>query len=390
MQKFDLIIIGAGAAGLMCAGEANKRGRRVLVLDHSEKVGEKIRISGGGRANFTNLHTSPANFLSDNPHFCVSALKRFSQHDFITLVEKHKIEYHERDYGQLFCLGSALQITGMLLDEADGVTLQTKTKIASVTKAGENFSLETNKGNFRAGSLVIATGGISIPKMGATGFGYDIAKQFDIKVIEPRAGLVPLTFDAEILSKLEGLAGISLKAMVKLGKVSFSESLLFTHKGISGPVILQISSYWKKGDVITIDLLPGIDAFQFLKKAKYGEPKKKVGVALSHLLPKRLAQRIIDWADCEGRLAETSDKSLQRLANQINAWVLVPSNSEGLRTAEVTVGGVDTKELSSKTMEAIAIPGLYFIGEVVDVTGHLGGFNFQWAWASGHACGQVA
>jgi predicted Rossmann fold flavoprotein len=390
MQKFDLIIIGAGAAGLMCAGEANKRGRRVLVLDHSEKVGEKIRISGGGRANFTNLHTSPANFLSDNPHFCVSALKRFSQHDFITLVEKHKIEYHERDYGQLFCLGSALQITGMLLDEADGVTLQTKTKIASVTKAGENFSLETNKGNFRAGSLVIATGGISIPKMGATGFGYDIAKQFDIKVIEPRAGLVPLTFDAEILSKLEGLAGISLKAMVKLGKVSFSESLLFTHKGISGPVILQISSYWKKGDVITIDLLPGIDAFQFLKKAKYGEPKKKVGVALSHLLPKRLAQRMIDWADCEGRLAETSDKSLQRLANQINAWVLVPSNSEGLRTAEVTVGGVDTKELSSKTMEAIAIPGLYFIGEVVDVTGHLGGFNFQWAWASGHACGQVA
>jgi predicted Rossmann fold flavoprotein len=390
MQKFDLIIIGAGAAGLMCAGEANKRGRRVLVLDHSEKVGEKIRISGGGRANFTNLHTSPANFLSDNPHFCVSALKRFSQHDFITLVEKHKIEYHERDYGQLFCLGSALQITGMLLDEADGVTLQTKTKIASVTKAGENFSLETNKGNFRAGALVIATGGISIPKMGATGFGYDIAKQFDIKVIEPRAGLVPLTFDAEILSKLEGLAGISLKAMVKLGKVSFSESLLFTHKGISGPVILQISSYWKKGDVITIDLLPGIDAFQFLKKAKYGEPKKKVGVALSHLLPKRLAQRMIDWADCEGRLAETSDKSLQRLANQINAWVLVPSNSEGLRTAEVTVGGVDTKELSSKTMEAIAIPGLYFIGEVVDVTGHLGGFNFQWAWASGHACGQVA
>jgi predicted Rossmann fold flavoprotein len=390
MQKFDLIIIGAGAAGLMCAGEANKRGRRVLVLDHSEKVGEKIRISGGGRANFTNLHTSPANFLSDNPHFCVSALKRFSQHDFITLVEKHKIEYHERDYGQLFCLGSALQITGMLRDEADGVTLQTKTKIASVTKAGENFSLETNKGNFRAGALVIATGGISIPKMGATGFGYDIAKQFDIKVIEPRAGLVPLTFDAEILSKLEGLAGISLKAMVKLGKVSFSESLLFTHKGISGPVILQISSYWKKGDVITIDLLPGIDAFQFLKKAKYGEPKKKVGVALSHLLPKRLAQRMIDWADCEGRLAETSDKSLQRLANQINAWVLVPSNSEGLRTAEVTVGGVDTKELSSKTMEAIAIPGLYFIGEVVDVTGHLGGFNFQWAWASGHACGQVA
>lgn len=390
MQEFDIIVIGAGAAGLMCAGEANKRGRQVLVLDHAAKVGEKIRISGGGRANFTNLHASPANFLSDNPHFCVSALKRFTQHDFIALVEKHKIEYHEREHGQLFCLGTAQQITGMLLDEARGVTVQTSTEIQSVAKVEDEFTVVTDKGNFSAASLVIATGGPSIPKMGATGFGYDIAWQFGLKVIEPRAGLVPLTFDAETLSKLEGLAGVSLDATVKFGKVSFTEGLLFTHKGISGPVILQISSYWQKGEAITIDLLPGIDVFQFLKEAKDGEPKKEVRTALAHLLPKRLAQRMIDWTGCDGRLAETSDKALRRLSAQINAWVLTPSGSEGMRTAEVTVGGVDTNGLSSKTMEARAVPGLYFIGEAVDVTGHLGGFNFQWAWASGHACGQVA
>jgi predicted Rossmann fold flavoprotein len=390
MQEFDIIVIGAGAAGLMCAGEANKRGRQVLVLDHAAKVGEKIRISGGGRANFTNLHASPANFLSDNPHFCVSALKRFTQHDFIALVEKHKIEYHEREHGQLFCLGTAQQITGMLLDEARGVTVQTSTEIQGVAKVEDEFTVVTDKGNFSAASLVIATGGPSIPKMGATGFGYDIAWQFGLKVIEPRAGLVPLTFDAETLSKLEGLAGVSLDATVKFGKVSFTEGLLFTHKGISGPVILQISSYWQKGEAITIDLLPGIDVFQFLKEAKDGEPKKEVRTALAHLLPKRLAQRMIDWTGCDGRLAETSDKALRRLSAQINAWVLTPSGSEGMRTAEVTVGGVDTNGLSSKTMEARAVPGLYFIGEAVDVTGHLGGFNFQWAWASGHACGQVA
>jgi predicted Rossmann fold flavoprotein len=390
MQKFDIIIIGSGAAGLMCAGEANKRGRRVLVLDHAAKVGEKIRISGGGRANFTNLHTSPANFLSANPRFCVSALKRFSHHDFIYLVEKHRIAYHERNHGQLFCLGTAQQITDMLLDEAGGVTILTEAEVGSIRKVKDGFSVETSKGSFAASSLVIATGGASIPKMGATGFGYDIAKQFGLKVIEPRAGLVPLTFDTETLSELKGLSGISLEATVKLGKVSFSEGLLFTHKGISGPVILQISSYWQKGDAITIDLLPGINVFQFLKDAKDGKVKKDVGVALGQLLPKRLAQRMIDWTGCAGRLAEIPDKSLRHLADQINAWVLVPSGSEGMKTAEVTVGGVNTKELSSRTMEATAVQGLYFIGEVVDVTGHLGGFNFQWAWASGHACGQVA
>ncbi|MGY9000310.1 MAG: NAD(P)/FAD-dependent oxidoreductase, partial [Rhodospirillales bacterium] len=300
MQKFDIIIIGSGAAGLMCAGEANKRGRRVLVLDHAAKVGEKIRISGGGRANFTNLHTSPANFLSANPRFCVSALKRFSHHDFIYLVEKHRIAYHERNHGQLFCLGTAQQITDMLLDEAGGVTILTEAEVGSIRKVKDGFSVETSKGSFAASSLVIATGGASIPKMGATGFGYDIAKQFGLKVIEPRAGLVPLTFDTETLSELKGLSGISLEATVKLGKVSFSEGLLFTHKGISGPVILQISSYWQKGDAITIDLLPGINVFQFLKDAKDGKVKKDVGVALGQLLPKRLAQRMIDWTGCAG------------------------------------------------------------------------------------------
>ena len=388
-QNFDVIIIGAGAAGLMCAGEAVKRGRRVLLLDHAAKVGEKIRISGGGRANFTNLHAPPQNFLSNNPHFCVSALKRYTQHDFIALVEKHQITYNERDHGQLFCDGTAQQITGMLLDEAAGVRILTSTSVTGTSKSEDIFSIETDNGIFQAGALVIATGGPSIPKMGASGFGYDIARQFGLKVAEPRAGLVPLTFDAETLGRLDGLAGVSLEARVKLGKVSFTEGLLFTHKGISGPVILQISSYWRKGDAITINLLPGIDVFQFLKEAKDGEPKKEVRTALAHLLPKRLAQRMIDWIECDGRLGETSDKTLRRLAEQINAWSLTPNGSEGMRTAEVTVGGVDTKGLSSKTMEANAVPGLYFIGETVDVTGHLGGFNFQWAWASGHACGQV-
>jgi predicted Rossmann fold flavoprotein len=391
MQDYDLIIIGAGAAGLMCAVEANKRGRRVLLLDQAAKVGQKIRISGGGRANFTNLHASPANFLSDNPRFCVSALKRYTQHDFIALVEKHGIAYHERDHGQLFCDENAWQIIDMLVEEARGVHIQTATTVAQVAHDEHQFTVETDRGSFNAESLVIATGGPSIPKMGSSGFGYTIAKQFGLNVIDPRPGLVPLTFDAEILAKLEGLAGVSLDAATaKLGKTTFREALLFTHRGLSGPVILQISSYWREGDVITIDLLPGTDVFQTLKDAKTDQPKKEVHTVLAQILPKRLAQRITQWASCEGRLAETPDKALRRLAEHINAWRLIPNGSEGMRTAEVTVGGVDTKELSSKTMEVKSVPGLYFIGEAVDVTGHLGGFNFQWAWASGHACGQVA
>ena len=390
MQDFDLIIIGAGAAGLMCAVEANKRQRRVLVLDRAAKVGQKIRISGGGRANFTNVHVSPANYLSDNPRFCVSALKRYTPYDFIALVEKHGIPYHERDHGQLFCDGSAQQIIDMMIEEARGVSVRTATNVTRVSRGEDHFIVETDRGAVTAESLVIATGGPSIPKMGSSGFGYGIAKQFGLKVIEPRPGLVPLTFDADTLGKLGGLAGISLDATATLGKVRFTEALLFTHRGLSGPVILQISSYWREGDTITIDLLPGTDVFDHMKEAKNSQPKKEVHTVLAPLLPKRLAHRVAEWTGCDGRLAETSDKALRRLAEQINAWRVTPNGSEGMRTAEVTVGGVDTKELSSKTMEAQSVPGLYFIGETVDVTGHLGGFNFQWAWASGHACGQVA
>ena len=398
MQTFDLIIIGGGAAGLMCAGIASQRGRRVLVLERAAKVGQKIRISGGGRANFTNLHATPANFLSNNPRFCVSALKRYSQHDFIALVEKHGIAHHEKVHGQLFCDESAQQITDMLLKEAEGITIETGINVTNISKDDMQFIVKTDSTDgrdFTASSLVIASGGPSIPKMGSSGFGYDIAKQFSLNVIEPRPGLVPLTFDTETLKRLDGLSGVSLDASVKLGKIQFTEALLFTHRGLSGPVILQISSYWREGDTITIDLRPGVDMFTDLKDVKNSHPKKDVRTALAHRLPKRLAQKIIDWAtqdglSCDGRLAETPDKSLRSLAERINAWQITPNGSEGYRTAEVTVGGVDTKELSSKTMEVRSVPGLYFIGEAVDVTGHLGGFNFQWAWASGHACGQVA
>jgi predicted Rossmann fold flavoprotein len=389
MNNFDVIIIGAGAAGLMCAVEARKRGRRVVLLDRAEKVGQKIRISGGGRANFTNLHASPANFLSDNPRFCVSALKRYTQHDFIALVEKYRIAYHEKSLGQLFCDGSAQQIIDMLVAEAHGVTIHTAVNVADVLKDNGKFSVGSNAGTFIGTSLVIATGGPSIPKMGSSGFGYDIAKQFNLNVIEPRPGLVPLTFGSDVLGQMDGLAGVSLKATVKLGKTGFTEALLFTHRGLSGPVILQISSYWREGDAITVNLLPGTDVFQTLKSAKAEQPRKDVQTILAQILPKSLAHKIVLWVGCEGRLAETSDKTLRQLSDQINAWKLTPNGSEGLRTAEVTVGGVDTNELSSKIMEAKSVSGLYFIGEAVDVTGHLGGFNFQWAWASGHACGQV-
>lgn len=394
MEQYDVIIIGGGAAGLMCAGEAVKRGRRVLVIEKAAKVGQKIRISGGGRANFTNLHASPGNFLSDNPQFCISALKRYTQHDFVTLVENHGIAYHEKTLGQLFCDGSAQQIIDMLVKEAAGTRIQTATHVARIAKEtsadGTNrFLIETDHGAFQAPSLVVATGGPSIPKMGATRFAYSVARQFGLNVIEPRPGLVPLTFDAEMLKQLDGLSGVSVDAEVTLGKVRFAEGLLFTHRGLSGPVILQISSYWRHGDTITIDMLPDVDLFQQLKTAKSDHPKKDIRTVVGQLLPTSLAHRVCDWARCAGRLAEIPDKALARLGGQVNAWRVTPNGSEGERTAEVTVGGIDTRELSSKTMEAIAVPGLYFIGEAVDVTGHLGGFNFQWAWASGHACGQV-
>ena len=390
MQQFDVIIIGAGAAGLMCAGEVCKRGRRVLMIDHAKKIGQKIRISGGGRANFTNLHASPANFLSNNPYFCISALKRYTQFDFIDLVEKYKIDYHERSHGQLFCIGSAQQITQMLLSEARGAKIQTETSVKNITKVNNIFYIETNKEKFSTSSLVVATGGPSIPKLGATGYGYEIAKQFGLNVIPPRAALVPLTLSTNNLEKLDGLAGVSLLAIVNHGKVNFREGLVFTHKGLSGPAILQISSYWRKGDSISINLLPEIDLFNLLKLEKNNGSKKEVYKIISTFLPKRLAQRLVFLSGCEGNLAEKPDKELENLSNAVNKWDLEPSGTEGMRTAEVTIGGIDTKDLSSKTMEANNVTGLYFIGEAVDVTGHLGGFNFQWAWSSGYACGQVA
>jgi len=390
MSQFDVIIIGAGAAGLMCAAEANRRGRRVLLLDQAEKVAQKIFISGGGRCNFTNLYATPENFLSANPRFCVSALARYTQHDFIALVDQYRIEWHERDHGQLFCLGPAKQIIDMLVAEAQGSDIQTAVTVTGISKddAGE-FTATTDRGDFTSEALVIATGGPSIPKMGSSIFGYQIAKQFGLKLVEPRAGLVPLTFDAGTLKRLDGLSGISVDARVTHGKTQFTEGLLFTHRGLSGPVILQISSYWRPGDTITVDLLPEIDLFAHLKEAKQSQPKKDVVSILGTLLPTRLAQRMTGWTDSNGRLADMPDKTLQRLADQINHWQVTPDGSQGLRTAEVTVGGVDTNELLSQTMEARKVPGLYFIGECVDVTGHLGGFNFQWAWASGHAAGQV-
>ncbi|TQV82131.1 NAD(P)/FAD-dependent oxidoreductase [Denitrobaculum tricleocarpae] len=400
MTSYDVIILGAGAAGLMAAIEAGKRGRSVLLLDHAKAAGEKIRISGGGRCNFTNLHTAPANFLSQNPRFCVSALKRYTQRDFIGLVESHGIAYHEKTLGQLFCDGSSKQIVGLLLEECSraGVELRVRTRVGRVERLDDGFSVAVERDEARdkfiCHSLVIATGGPSIPKMGATGFGYDLARKFGMKVVEPSAALVPLTFDETTLRKLKHLAGVSLDAVVSCGKTSFAEALLFTHRGLSGPAILQISSYWHPGREISVDLLPQRDAFAILKQARSERPKQELKSILSELLPRRLALHIVESLEEEetpgafGRMADLSDKKLRRVAVAVKDWRIMPQGTEGFRTAEVTLGGVDTNELSSKTFEAKKVPGLYFIGEVIDVTGHLGGFNFQWAWASGFAAGQ--
>lgn len=392
---YDVIIIGAGAAGLMCAIEAGKRGRRVWLVDHSVKTAEKIRISGGGRCNFTNIHTKPENFLSQNAHFCRSALSRYTPLDFISRVEKHGIQWHEKKLGQLFCDESAQQIIDMLLDECclAGVQLQMETSIMGVEYSGLEYLVKTNRGDRTCSSLVIATGGLSIPKIGATPFGYNIARQFGLNIIAPRAGLVPLTFQNALLEHCKALSGLSVEADVRYQKTVFSEGLLFTHRGLSGPSILQISSYWQDGEEIEINLAPDVDALALLKDKKRTQPRQELPTALSEILPKRLAQSICDAQNYHGRLADCPDKQLAILAIAINQWRVVPSGTEGYRTAEVTLGGVDTHDLSSQTMEAKTPKGqrgLYFIGEVVDVTGHLGGFNFQWAWASGHAAGQVA
>ena len=388
-MKWDVVVIGAGAAGMMCAAVAGQRGRKVLVLESSKAPGEKIRISGGGRCNFTNLHASPAQFLSANPHFCISALSRYTQQDFIALVTRHRIGWHEKTLGQLFCDGSAGQIVDMLLGEMAraGVQLRLKAKVQYVEKTDAGFSLQTDDGNvLDCAALVVATGGRSIPKMGATDFGYRLAEQFGVPVTQTRPALVPLTFDGDLLERLEPLAGVAAPARVACGKTVFDEALLFTHCGLSGPAILQISSYWREGKEIAVNLLPGSDALEVLRAARQANGKQAASTFLATLLPRRLAKVITETAD--GALGGFPDTKLKALAAQINDWRITPSGTEGYRIAEVTLGGVNTNALDSKTMQTRTVPGLHFIGEVVDVTGWLGGYNFQWAWSSGWVAGQ--
>ena len=390
--RYDVIVLGAGAAGMMCAIRAGRRGRSVVVLDHAAAPGEKIRISGGGRCNFTNIHAGPKNFLSANPHFAKSALARFTPQDFIAMVERHGIAWHEKALGQLFCDNSAKDIIRMLTDEmqAAGAELRLRTEIGSIEKSAGGYRIHTSEGVFEASSLVVATGGKSIPKMGATGFAYRIAEQFGLPVVETRPGLVPLTLDPQLLQRLAPLSGIAAPAEIRHGKTSFREALLFTHRGLSGPAILQISSYWREGEEITVAIEPDIDILALLKKAKQASGRQSAQTALAEILPKRLAQHIVESEGITGNMADQSDKRLQQLASAIQSWRVKPSGSEGYRTAEVTLGGVDTACLDSRTMQVKTIPGLFFIGECVDVTGWLGGYNFQWAWASGHVAGEAA
>lgn len=390
MKQYDVIIVGAGAAGLMCAIEAGKRGRKVWLIDHSKKIGEKIRISGGGRCNFTNIHAAPNAYLSQNPHFCKSALSQYTQQDFIEMVEKHRIKYHEKKLGQLFCDVTAQDIIDMLLKECEEarVHISKDTAVEDITKDSEKYVLTTTQGMVKAESLVIATGGLSIPKIGATKWGYTIAKQFGHDLVETRAGLVPLTFTDEILGFCKALTGVSVDAVVTCGKTSFAEGMLFTHRGISGPSILQISSYWKEGDSITINLAPHCDAKAYLTDKQKSQPKQEIHNSVAEIVPARLAELICEQHNVKGRIAEISRKNIEKLATAINNWQVKPNGSEGYRTAEVTLGGVNTNDISSKTMESKLQENLFFIGEVVDVTGHLGGYNFQWAWSSGYVAGQ--
>ena len=399
-KQFDVAVIGAGAAGMMCAAVAAQRGKRVVLIDHAAKLAEKIRISGGGRCNFTNINAGPANFLSENPHFCKSALSRYTPQDFLALVRKHRIGYHEKHRGQLFCDDSAEQIIQMLKEEcAEGaVTWRMPCQVGSVENTPEGFLLVTDTGDILADSLVIASGGLSVPKIGATDFGYRIATQFGLNIIEPRPGLVPLTFDGPSWEAFAPLSGIALEVEVETGsgkgkgakRGHFREDLLFTHRGLSGPAILQISSYWQPGTPIVLNLLPDMDVAQVLIEGK-GTIKKQLGNVLSQWLPVRLAEGLLvaNGFEPDARLADMPDAKLRKLGDAINRWAIVPTGSEGYRKAEVTLGGVDTRELSQQSMMANKVPGLYFIGEAVDVTGWLGGYNFQWAWASGVAAGQA-
>ncbi|MDC1033502.1 NAD(P)/FAD-dependent oxidoreductase [Candidatus Pelagibacter sp.] len=390
--KYDVIIIGAGAAGMMCAIESGKRGRKVLLVDHSKKIGEKIRISGGGRCNFTNLHTHPSKFISNNPKFIKSALSQYTHNDFVNLIKKHEIKFHEKKLGQLFCDHSAQQIVEMLLKECElaNVILKKEFKVKDVNKENNQYRVTTIDEVYSCQSLIIATGGLSVPKIGATSFGYKIAKKFDLDVIETLPALVPLTFSEKILEICKELTGLSVEAIVSFNKILFQEGMLFTHRGLSGPSILQISSYWKLGDSIKINLFPKENVFKLLKDKKDSNPKQEITNIIGDILPKRLAQIICNENKVSGNISEISNKILKQLSDSINIWIINPIGSEGYRTAEVTLGGVNTNELSSKTMMSNKYQGLFFIGEVVDVTGHLGGYNFQWAWSSGYVAGQYA
>jgi len=389
-QAFDVVIIGAGAAGLMCALTAGQRGRKVLLLEHTDKAGAKILISGGGRCNFTNLDTAPDRFISSNPHFCTSALRRYTQRDFIGLVERHGIAYHEKTLGQLFCDGSARAIVSMLLAEcaAGGVDLRLAHSVTSISRT-DRFRVETSGGAFVSPALVLATGGLSIPKMGATSFSHDVAKRFGLRVTEMVPGLVGLVARADAADYDASLAGVALPAVASIEKQRFRESMLFTHRGLSGPAILQISSYWRPGASITIDLLPDVDTHAFLVERKRARPKASAQTVLADVMPARLANTLAAAHLPSGEMANISDRTLATFAGLLKSWQFRPERSEGYAKAEVTVGGIDTRDLSSKTMEANAVPGLYAIGEAVDVTGWLGGYNFQWAWSSGWSAGQA-
>tara|TARA_B100000787_G_C16194239_1_gene299598 strand:- start:874 stop:2055 length:1182 start_codon:yes stop_codon:yes gene_type:complete len=392
IQKYDVIIIGAGAAGLMSAIEAGKRGRKVLLVDHAKKIGEKIRISGGGRCNFTNINTDPSKFISNNPKFLISALNQYTQKDFINLIKKHKIKFHEKKLGQLFCDESAQQIIDMLLLECKmaDVTLEIGITITDVSKQNNKYFITFNSEKYFSDSLIIATGGLSIPKIGASDFGYEVAKKFNLNIIETLPALVPLTFDQKILQMCKELSGLSVEAIISFNKVFFEEGMLFTHRGLSGPSILQISSYWKLGQDIRINLSPKLDVFKIFEDRKKLNSKYDINTIVSEILPKRLANIICNDNKISGNISELSNIKLKQLSNSINSWIINPIGSEGYRTAEVTLGGIDTTEMSSKTMMSLKNPGLFFIGEVVDVTGHLGGYNFQWAWSSGFVAGQYA
>jgi predicted Rossmann fold flavoprotein len=391
--QFDVVVIGAGAAGMMCAATAGQRGRRVLLVDHYPKLGEKIRISGGGRCNFTNLHAAPASFLSRNPHFCRSALARYTPRHFIALVERHGIPYHEKTLGQLFCDDSARRIIDMLSAECDagGVEWRVPCEVRGVAREGGRFRVDTAAGPVACASLVVATGGLTVPKIGATPFGYRLAEQFGLAIVPPKPALVPLSLDPQALARYGDLSGVSLDAEVSCRGARFRESLLFTHRGLSGPAILQASSYWQDGppaDPLHVNLLPGSDAHAWV--AEQRRAKALPSTLLAERMPRRFAQAWCEAHGLERPMAELSDKALDEAARALADWPVHPSGTLGYNKAEVTLGGVDTRALSSKTMEATAVPGLFFVGEVVDVTGHLGGFNFQWAWSSGHAAGEAA